>query len=93
MGGEAAGETDRVVGCFRHNDLFIIPENGQEFFDIVNRNVLLLQPFQQVGHRWAHVNKVADEATGPCQHQRFAEFFKGSPFLALSIKDQCPQGQ
>ena len=40
------GRRARVVGCFRYNDLFIIPESGQDLIDLVHGNILLLQPFQ-----------------------------------------------
>ena len=41
----------------------------------------------------SQVYKVADETAWLCKGQRFAKFFKGSLFLALTLEDQCLQRQ
>jgi hypothetical protein len=39
-----------MVDCTRHHSLIILAKGGQDIFDIVNSDVLLLQPSQQIGH-------------------------------------------
>jgi hypothetical protein len=79
-----------MVGCIRPGFRFIFREGGQELFDIVNSDVLLVQPFQQISHRRAELQKREDKAARP--GEREGPFQGSAGLVRLVLFFACETG-